>query len=170
MTSWKFEIVPCKQKEWHASKFSLKLIGKAQLHCPGIGRNADDLVVLWVPLYCTVYDVLCERVRGVTVPQGLFLTIWKWGSIDKGLGGGVIMREAYIYLKNLSKRKNCIESGGFRLSTGGGGVFNPSPRVCTNITAVPRCKMLEGTISGYRHNNGQTNCKLKTLTIGITLR
>jgi len=26
----------------------LKLIGKAQLHCPGIGRNADDWAVVSV--------------------------------------------------------------------------------------------------------------------------
>jgi len=26
-----------------------KLIGKEQLHCPGIGRNADDWVVVLLP-------------------------------------------------------------------------------------------------------------------------
>jgi len=46
MTRWWFGIVlfntyeiPCK---------CLKLIGKAQLHCPGIGRNADDWAVVSV--------------------------------------------------------------------------------------------------------------------------
>jgi len=29
-------------------QISMKLIGKAQLHCPGIGKNADDWVVVSV--------------------------------------------------------------------------------------------------------------------------
>jgi len=40
-------------------------------------------------------------------------------------GGGFNMHEAQIYIKTLKTRKNYIESGGFRLSTGGVGVFTP---------------------------------------------
>jgi len=41
MIRWWFGIVPFNTEEMPLH-LCLKLIGKAQLHCPGISRNADD--------------------------------------------------------------------------------------------------------------------------------
>jgi len=46
MTRWWFGIVPFNPKEFPCR--CLNLIGKVQLHCPGIGRNADDWAVVLV--------------------------------------------------------------------------------------------------------------------------
>jgi len=41
----------------------LKLIGKAELHCPGIGRNADDWVVV---LFSALYGASAAAYAGET--------------------------------------------------------------------------------------------------------
>jgi len=46
MTRWWFGIVPFNTNKIPCK--CMKLIGKAQLQCPGIGRNADDWTVVSV--------------------------------------------------------------------------------------------------------------------------
>jgi len=52
MVAWKK--CPCK---------CLKLIGKAQLHCPDIGRNADDWALV---LVCALYGASAAAYPGKT--------------------------------------------------------------------------------------------------------